>query len=510
MGYSAPAVKRPEREGAAAPWGVARVRSKRRLGLQSIGIGCAVVATAVTTSSSVPALTRTSSFATPIQHVVLVVMENHTFDNLLGAWCEQTSPARCNGTTTGLLYGQTTPTPLGQATDHVPQVIHSAPAQTLAIDGGKMDGYSKINGCSAPALKCYTQFKPGQTAIANVQALAGHFAISDSTFEDGPVASWGMHMEAAAASNDGFVGGGTPHPGTQGLLGDGWGCDSGRDTTWKSPQGKTLEVPACVPDPSLNGRQVNNTTVANGGAYRPTPVQPVPTIMDSLTTAGLSWKFYGGSSAATSGGSGGQGDKSGNTTGYGWAVCPTFARCLDTPNSMVDNSQFAADARNGALPNYSVVTPTQAQSQHNGDSMTVGDNFIASIVNAASTGPEWSSTAIFITWDDCGCFYDHVTPPAGLGIRVPMLIISPYARAGYVDSHTASFASVLSYTELVFGLHSITAGTWDATGPGVYDYANAFNYTQAPLPPPHLRASAVTPAIAKAVADDPPVADDPT
>jgi len=157
------------------------------------------VATALTTSSTAPALTRSATFATPIQHVVLVIMENHTFDNVLGAWCEQTSPARCNGTTTGLRYGQTTPTPLAKATDHVPQVIHSGTAQTAAIDGGKMDGYSKINGCTTAALKCYTQFEPGQTAIKNVQTLAGSFAISDSTFEDGPVASWGMHMEAAAA-----------------------------------------------------------------------------------------------------------------------------------------------------------------------------------------------------------------------------------------------------------------------------------------------------------------------
>ena len=84
--------------------------------------------------------------------------------------------------------------------------------------------------------------------------------------------------------------------------------------------------------------------------------------------------------------------------------------------------------------------------------MAQGDNWIGSIVNAIEQGPQWTSTAIFITWDDCGCFYDHVPPPPGLGIRVPMLLVSPYAKAGYTDSAAASFASILAYTEHAFTL----------------------------------------------------------
>src|SRR5439155_1658622 len=91
-------------------------------------------------------------------------------------------------------------------------------------------------------------------------------------------------------------------------------------------------------------------------------------------------------------------------------------------------SQVIDDATNGTLPTVSIVTPTNSKSQHNFYSMKMGDNWIGQVVQAIENGPQWSSTAIFITYDDCGCFYDHVAPPAGLGIRVPMVIVSPYAK----------------------------------------------------------------------------------
>lgn len=427
--------------------------------------------------------------------MVFLIQENHSFDNVLGAWCVQTS--RCDGATTGSLYGGGS-IPLARAGDKVAQVIHSSQSQTKAIDGGQMDGFSLIQGCTASdSYKCYSQYSPSQSAIRNVTTLASNFGVSDRTFEDGPVSSWGMHVQAVAATNDGFIGGGTPHPGTLGVLGNGWGCDSGRDTTWLSPQGKQVQVPSCVPDPSLS--------VANGGAYRPSPVPRVPTIMNSLDTAGLSWKLYG---APPGGSNGGQGESSGNGTGYGWAICPTFAECLNrSPSGMASNSQFGTDATAGNLPNFSVVTPIQTDSQHNGDSMTVGDNWVGSVVNAVESGPDWATTAIFITWDDCGCFYDHVAPPTGAGIRVPMLIVSPYAVPQHTDSTPASYASVLAFTETVFGLPSITGTTWDA---GAYNYMNSFNFSQAPRPPVKMVSTPITPGMLQAVASSPADPNDPT
>jgi len=97
-------------------------------------------------------------------------------------------------------------------------------------------------------------------------------------------------------------------------------------------------------------------------------------------------------------------------------------------------------------------------------------------------GPDWGSTAVFITWDDCGCFYDQVPPgtnPDGTpqGPRVPLVIVSPYARAGYTDTTPATFASILAYTERTFRLPPLTVN--DASA---YPFSDAFNYNQAPLP----------------------------
>ena len=153
---------------------------------------------------------------------------------------------------------------------------------------------------------------------------------------------------------------------------------------------------------------------------------------------------------------------------------------------MVDSRRVIRDARSGHLPNFSVVLPNDVNSQHNRFSMMRGDNWIARVVGSIMNGPDWSSTAIFITYDDCGCFYDHVPPPRGMGIREPMVIVSPYARPQFTDRSVASFASMLAYTERVFGLSPL--GRRDA---GAYDYANSFDYRQSPLPPVRLTAHAM-------------------
>jgi phospholipase C len=190
--------------------------------------------------------------------------------------------------------------------------------------------------------------------------------------------------------------------------------------------------------------------------------------MDRLAAAGLSWRIYRPV------------DAEGGRLPYGWAICPTFAECLNGPqakNAVLD-TQVLGDAKAGRLPSFSIVIPQGRNSQHNGWSMRKGDSWIASVVGSIMDGPDWGSTAIFITYDDCGCFYDQVPPPAGLGIRVPMVIVSPYAKPAFTDSSVASFASILAYTEHVFGLQPLAASDTNA-----YDYANSFDYTQTPLAP---------------------------
>jgi phospholipase C len=263
-------------------------------------------------------------------------------------------------------------------------------------------------------------------------------------------------------------------------------------TTWVSPGGtRQSGVPSCVPDSSLG-----SLGIRNGGAFEPTPARQAPTIMDRLQAAHLSWTIYG--------------SKPGQA-GYIWATCPSIAECLYTQQRNIrESEQFIPDAQAGHLPSFSLVVPgdkTNPDSQHNQTSMTAGDNWVGKVASAVMTGPQWNSTALFITYDDCGCFYDQVPPgtnPDGTaqGPRSPLLIVSPYSRRGYTDSTPTSFAGILAYTEQTFGLRSLSND--DA---GAYGFANAFNYRQAPLGPARMVRRPL-PASARHL--PPPDPDDPT
>jgi phospholipase C len=314
-------------------------------------------------------------------------------------------------------------------------------------------------------------------AVPTLWSLADAYAISDRTFETSAVSSWGSHLELVAATMDGFAGDQPVH----GNSGPGGGCDSGKDELWAgTPTQPPIYVPSCVPD--AQGR----------GPYRLSPVRYVPTIMDRVEDAGLTWRLY---------------SPGGDNGGYGWAICPTFYECLGSEQArkVKLSTQLAVDARNGKLRNLSIVVPYPEDSQHNSRSLLQGDNWIADNVRAIMRGPQWASTAIFITYDDCGCFYDPVAPPLGYGIRVPMVIVSPYAKPGYVDRTTASFASILAFTEHTLGLSPLTE--LDAKA---YDYAKSFAFSEPPRAPIALPRHAVPLSSLRRLASHPPPADDPT
>jgi phospholipase C len=384
----------------------------------------------------------------PIQHVVVVFQENHSFDNVLGKLC--VLDQRCDGVTTGKTIDGATVT-LSRADDISPDIVHGFRGQVAAIDVGRMDGFSTLGQCgSGSGYACYTQYDPDQ--IPTYASLARQFVISDATFESNTVASFGAHIDLAAAHLDGFMTGSFTRSG--GPHGNGWGCDSGFDTRWfASVFDAAIQEPTCVPLPD------------GSGPYRPSSVPWTRTIMSRLEAAGLSWRIY--APGKTQG-------------GYSWAICPVFADCLYTDQRQyyVRPKQFALDAAAGTLPAYSVLIPEPADSQHNKRSQLVGENWIAKNVEAVMNGPDWDSTAIFVTYDDCGCFYDHVPPPNGLGIRVPMVIVSPYARSGFTDSNVASYSSILAFVEHTFGLAPLSIE--DATA---YDYSASFDWSQARLGP---------------------------
>jgi phospholipase C len=145
------------------------------------------------------------------------------------------------------------------------------------------------------------------------------------------------------------------------------------------------------------------------------------------------------------------------------------------------------------------------QSGHNQASMLAGDNFIGANVGAVMHGPQWNSTAVFLTWDDCGCLYDHVPPAAGGGVRVPMVIISPYPKPVSTDSTSATFNSLLAFIEHTFGLAPLSVR--DATA---YDYRNSFSLTQQPLGPITMARTAIPAGEKRWLQLHPPPADDPT
>jgi phospholipase C len=435
-----------------------------------------VLAPVASTASARPSSIPNPS---PIRHIVVLYLENHSFDSILGFWCDD-HPGRCllpggaNGgmpSSVKLSNGAVVTPTVGP--DVVPNVDHSVAAQELAIDHGKMDGWWKITGCMPKThYACISGYEPSQ--IPNATTLASDFAISDDTFSMKDSPSWGGHLYAVAANLDRFTGD-NPVKAPNHAAHPGWGCDSDKLARWVSPKGVTKMIPSCVPDFSLG--------LNNGGAFRATPASYIPTIMDRLQAKGLTWKIYGQPTPPANAG--------GNAKGYIWDTCPTFAECLDSGQhkNNVPATQFVGDANAGKLANFSLVTPGGADavnSEHNGFSMTAGDNWVGRIASAIMNGPEWKSTALFITWDDCGCFYDQVAPknnPDGTprGPRSPLIIVSPFAKPGFTDKTATTFAGILAFTEKNFRLNPLAKNDAKA-----YAFTNAFDFSQTHLGPVHM------------------------
>ena len=192
------------------------------------------------------------------------------------------------------------------------------------------------------------------------------------------------------------------------------------------------------------------------------PCYNIANVPQELTTAGLSWKYYG--------------------TAPVWDA-PQYVQGLkNTPG--VSSTQIITDAKAGNLPNVSFVTPGEdSQSDHPPQPTEPAQNFVSSIVNAIMHSSEWNSTAIFVTWDDFGGWYDHVPPPqvdgTGLGPRVPLLVISPWAKPGFISAQQGEFASFDKFIEEVFGLPSL--GARDSLA-GTSDLMDYFNFAQTPDP----------------------------
>ena len=376
-----------------------------------------------------------------IKHIVFVIKENRTFDNYFGLF------PNANGATTGVRCDSTT-VPLQKAPDRGFAAGHSFTDGIRVIDGGKMDCFDDVG---------YSQFQEKQ--IPNYWAYARNFTLSDEFFSSiyGPTGI--EHLWTFASQSDRFVDHGRP-----GQLGIGKRqlCDDPLETAFSFRH--------LSRDDEEKVYQLENEGEA-GAAQVPQywearwPCTDVAVLPDRLQAAGISWKEYRGENE--------------------WVQPLRMVRHVrfsDMWNNVVSSDAFVPDVRSGNLPSVSWLTPPFALSDHPPQSVCRGENWTVAMINAIMQSPEWRSTAIVLTWDDFGGFYDHVAPPHvdmyGLGPRVPTIIISPWSRPGYIDHTTYEFASVLRFIETVFDVPPLTSR--DATAS---DMLGAFDFSQQPNPP---------------------------
>jgi len=221
-------------------------------------------------------------------------------------------------------------------------------------------------------------------------------------------------------------------------------------------------MPGCL---SSEQAQVEVIDPAGNENQKVTSCFEHPTLADVLDAKGVSWRYYAPV-----------------TTGI-W-VAPNSIEHIqmgpDWANVVTPETQVLTDIADGNLAQVSWVTPTAAESDHAKSNNGTGPSWVASVVNAIGQSPYWSHTAIFLTWDDWGGWYDHVPPHIfgsyELGFRVPLVVISPYAKPAYVSHVQHEFGSILKFTEQTFGTASI--GFTDVRAD---DLSDCFNYAQTPL-----------------------------
>src|SRR5271165_2546887 len=365
-----------------------------------------------------------------IQHVVFIIKENRSFDSYFG-----TFPG-ANGATSGeISNGQIIP--LLHEPDSLPRDIgHDWISSHLAINNGAMNQFDLISGNGENGningdYLSYTQFQ--QSDIPNYFAYASNFVLADNMFSSLIGPSFPNHLYTISAQSAGAI----SNPSTG--LGPAWGCDS--------PSNFTVEVLG-----------------SNGQITNQFPCFDVTTLADNLQAAGVSWAYYG--------------PPQGNP-GYVWVALDAINHIRNSSiwtTNVHPDTEFIADAKAGNLPAVSWLV-TGPDSEHPPDSTCSGENWTVDEINAVMGSKEWSSTAIFLTWDDFGGFYDHVPPPAddtfGLGIRVPLIIISPYAKTGYVSHTQYELSSILKFVEELFGLPPLTSRDASAN-----DTTDSFDFTQ--------------------------------
>ncbi|MGZ5327002.1 MAG: alkaline phosphatase family protein [Actinomycetota bacterium] len=373
---------------------------------------------------------------TPIKRVIYVMLENRSFNNLFGKFPGVT------GTTVGVEYGNEKP--LIPCPDWLPgDLPHDRAAYLNCVNGGKLDGFGTgIYGSTY----AYTQFDEPQ--IPNYWLWAKEFAISDNFFASAAGPSYGNHYYFIAGQSGGVID--NPENIETRVDGDkkykSWGCDAIGDDVFvfvKDDQGNLTKHDTCF---------------------------TFKTVGEQLSEIDVDWAYY----SAVPG-----------QVGYFWNAYNGIANVFHTDmwhEHVRPVDRLVQDIEAGSLPPVTWVTPRFELSDHPPFSTGHSHNWITDIVNAVMKSPEWEHTAIFLTWDEWGGFYDPVMPPevdqVGLGIRVPLLTISPYTRRGVIDDELGEFSTPLRFIADNWGLEYLTPRIANT-----HNFEHVFDFSKKPRPP---------------------------
>jgi phospholipase C len=400
-------------------------------------------------------LSMNGRIPSPIRHVVIIFQENRSTDNLF-----QHLPGADVASFGTNSQGKHIPLHAASL-DTSYDIAHSHTAFLTQYDAGKMNGFGlERNGCPAKLSRiCPFGYVPsGENGP--YMTMAEWYVFGDRMFQTNQGPSYPAHQYIISGDslalpeyNEEVA----ENPGKT-IHGFGGGCDA------PSKEAVTL---------------IDSYGYENQSAY---PCFERPVLSDLVDAKGLTWRYY----------------QDGMGEGL-WKAMDSIRHVRyggDYAYVTTPPDAILTDIKNNNLANVVWLTPRGPYSDHAGSHGARGPSWVAAVVNAIGHSPYWNSTAILVTWDDWGGWYDHVKPPMRtvyeLGFRVPLIVISPYAKAGYVSHVQYEFGSLLKFTETSFGLASL--GTTDAIA---NDLTDCFDFGQKPRPFKPIPAPPFVPSFSK-------------
>jgi phospholipase C len=380
-----------------------------------------------------------------IKHVVIVVQENRSFDNLFFGF------KGAQYADSGYMHDGTK-VPLRETSLDGHDIGHAWSDALGDYDNGKMDGFDLNRTGDGSRAGTYPYRYVDRHEIEPYWSMAQQYALADHMFPTMLGGSFTAHLDLIATTAN-------LQPGLSEVdwpLLMPWGCDAPGGTKTSLLDTQRVEHLSQGPFPCFT---------------------QFATLADLLDAAHVSWGYY----APKVGG--------GDTGGRVWTEFDAISKIRHGPdwsrNMISPPSRVLGDATSGNLPSVAWVIPDWRDSDHPG-SGTDGPSWVTSVVNAIGESPDWNSTAIVVLWDDWGGWYDNVVPPQldfrGLGIRVPCIVISAYARKGYVSHTEYEFGSVLQFVEEVFSLPPLSSlGLGSGyTDQRAYAMTDVFDFKQPP------------------------------